>query len=108
MEPGLHYHLQTVTYLRVHYWNGIGTNNCWYYCRINETFTLPLELLRLLEQSMIMTMSNCSNDHSCWLPKEVLLCLNSAWATLLLWIQRIPYIHQWNCWKCGLHYHRKQ
>jgi hypothetical protein len=28
MEPGLHYHLQTVTYLRVHYWNGIGTNNC--------------------------------------------------------------------------------
>jgi hypothetical protein len=30
--------------------------------------------------------------------------LNSAWATLLQLLHRIP-IHQWNCWCCWLHYH---
>jgi hypothetical protein len=38
---------------------------------------LPLERLRLLEQSMIMMRLNCSHDH-CSSATEVLLCLNSA------------------------------
>jgi hypothetical protein len=36
----------------------------------NETL-LPLELLRLLEQSMIMMRLNCSHDHSCFGYQEV-------------------------------------
>jgi hypothetical protein len=32
----------------------------------NEDFTLLLERLRLLEQSMIMMRLNCSHDHSCF------------------------------------------
>jgi hypothetical protein len=42
----------------------------------NETFTM--ELLRLLEQSMIMMRSTVATILLLRLPKEVLLCLNSA------------------------------
>jgi hypothetical protein len=104
----LHYHFANSNCTcGCYYGNCFCTNNCWYYCRINETFTIA---------SGTASATGTINDNDAptvaWslllrLLKEVLLCLNSAWATL--WGYNVYlYIHQWNCWKCWLHYLRKQ
>jgi hypothetical protein len=51
---------------------------------------LPLERLRLLEQSMIMMRLNCSHDHSSATTEGSPAVFEFSLSNLLLWIQRIP------------------
>jgi hypothetical protein len=83
--------------------NCFCTNNCDTIAESNETFTIALERLRLLEQSMMMRL-NCSHDHSCFGYRRKSCCV---------WIQleqpfcycRYTFTFTNGTAGCWLHYH---